>query len=220
MIKKYAMIIAVLLVILMFTSTSSASFLFSEGKIYERLPENSPLKNILDRFSQIASDRKDSMSIDINDEDYDVEYDDGNDAEYDNGEHDDDDSEDGLKEDVLLPKIWEVGFYWTPDDGNDEASSGDGTIDYPDGEANNEMMTIDEGDESLELWTVEAKPMTVKLERFVKIVTELNENLGAMLERVIERTVATDENGISSPGSGGSAENNQVDVVVLTNGDQ
>ena len=41
MIKKYVMIVAVLLVILMFTSRSTASFLFSEGKIYERLPENS-----------------------------------------------------------------------------------------------------------------------------------------------------------------------------------
>ena len=219
MIKKYAMIIAILLVILMFTSTSSASFLFPKGKIYERLSENSLLKNIFDRFSQVASDEKDSMSIDTDD--------DGNDEEYDDGEHDDD-SEDGPEEDVLLPKIWNMVGEITPDDGNEPvddleenitidsdgevgATQGEWTVDSDEG---NET-TIDEGE-----WTVEAKPMTVKLERFVKIVTELNGKLGTMLERVIERTVATDENGISSPGSGGSAENDIVDVVVLTDGDQ
>lgn len=44
--------------------------------------------------------------------------------------------------------------------------------------------------------------------------------IGRTLQRVIKRTVATDENGISSPGSGGSAENNKADVVVVTDGDQ
>ena len=233
MIKKYAMIIAVLLVILMFTSTSTASFLFSNGKIYERLPENSPLRNILDRFSQIASDRKDSMSIDINDEYYDGNDDENYDVEYDDGEHDDDDSEDGQEEDVLLPKIWNMVGEIMPDDGNetvydmDETTTidSDGEVgatqdewtvdsDGDEGAASNKITTSDyiaEGE-----WTVEAKPMTVKLERFVKIVTELNGNLGALLKRVIERTVATDENGVSSPGSGGSVENDIVDNIVLT----
>jgi len=267
MIKKYVVLISAILVILMFTSTSTASFLFSEGKIYERPPENSPLKNILDRFYQIASDKKDSMSIDTNDEYYD-----GNDV--DDGEHDEIDpvGPDKKGVDNLLPNVLEEGFYWTPDDGNEEASVGDGTIDYPDGEANNEVMTIDECDESQcewivdsngeegtingniitdadstdettqdewtvysdgyegvagnEItidegeWTVEEGTTTVKLERFVKIVTELNGNLGLQLQRVIERTVATDENGISLPGSGGSAENIIVDNVVLTADDQ
>ena len=40
-----------------------------------------------------------------------------------------------------------------------------------------------------------------------------------MLQRVIKRTVSTDENGIS-PGSGGTAENNKADVIVLTDSGQ
>jgi len=248
MIKKYVMIIAMLLAILIFTSTSTASFLFPEGKIYERLPENSPLRNILDRFSQIASDGKDSMSIDTNDEYY-------------------DDTKDGLEKDGRLPKIWNMVGEITTDGGNEpvddledtstvDSDGEDGLIqdtwtvdsngeegttdekimaeeegadgatrdewtvdsDGDEGEVSNEITIpdyIDEGE-----WTVEAKPMTVKLERFVKIVTELNGNLGAMLQRVIERTVATDKNGVSSPGSGGSAENDIVDNIVLTDGDQ
>jgi len=265
MIKKYVMIIAMLLAILIFTSTSTASFLFPEGKIYERLPENSPLRNILDRFSQIASDGKDSMSIDTNDEYYDGN--DVDDGDIDDGEYDDDDTKDGLEKDGRLPKIWNMVGEITTDGGNEpvddledtstvDSDGEDGLIqdtwtvdsngeegttdekimaeeegadgatrdewtvdsDGDEGEVSNEITIpdyIDEGE-----WTVEAKPMTVKLERFVKIVTELNGNLGAMLQRVIERTVATDKNGVSSPGSGGSAENDIVDNIVLTDGDQ
>ena len=295
MIKKYVMLISAILVILMFTSTSTASFLFSEGKIYEQLPENSPLRNILDRFSQVIVSNNDNSML-IDDDKEEDETDDEDDGEYDDGEHDDEidhSSPDKKGVDTLLPNVLEEGFYWTPDGGNepvvepsntidnpdgyeDGSSSGDGIIDYPDGETNNEMMTIDEDgespckwtvdsngeegtindniiteaditDESTQdevtvdsgedegtagneitipdyidegEWTVETKPMTVKLERFVKIVTELNGKLGATLQRVIERTVATDENDISSPGSGGSAENNIVDNIVVTAGDQ
>lgn len=265
MIKKYVIVLAILLAILMFTSTSSASFLFSKGEIYEMLPENSLLKNILDRFSQVVvSNNDNSVSIDEDIED------DEDDDEYDDGEHDDEIDPDGPDKkgvDALLPNVLEEGFYWTPDGGNetvveplntidnpdgyeDEVSSGDGAIDHPDGEANNEVMTIDEGGESQckwvvdsngeegtindnittdadgtdeatqDEWTVDEGTMTVKLERFVNIVNELNGKLGATLQRVIEHTVATDENGISSQGSGGSAENNIVDNVVLTDGDQ
>ncbi len=217
MIKKYVMLISAILVILMFTSTSSALFLFSEGKIYERLPENSLLKNILDRLSQVASDRTDSMSIDTDDDEEDE----------DDEEYDDDDPEDSLEEDVLLPETIDIVGEITPDDGNEPvddleetttidsdgevgATQGEWTVDSDgdDGAASNEI-TIDEGE-----WTVDHDGEGGTLERFVKIVTELNGKLGAMLERVIERTVATDENGISSPGPDGSAENNKVDVVV------
>ena len=200
MIKKYVMLISAILVILMFTSTSSASFLSSKEKIYERLSENSLLKNILDRFSQVASDGKDSMSIDTDD-------DDGN----------DDDSEDGKEEDVLLPKIWNMVGEITPDGGNEPVDDLE------------ETTTIDSDGEigaTQDDWTVEKGTTTVKLERFVKIVTELNGKLGTMLERVIERTVATDENGFFSGTNWiagetvGTAENNKADVVVLTDGDQ
>jgi len=118
MIKKYAMIIAVLLVILMFTSTSSASFLFSKGNVYERLPENSPLKNILDRFSQVIVSNNDN-SVSIDDDKEDDETDDEDDGEYDDGEHDDEIDPDGPKEDGLLPKIWEKNVYITPDGGDE-----------------------------------------------------------------------------------------------------
>ena len=225
-IKKYVMIIAMLLAILMFTSTSTASFLFSEGGIYERLPENSPFKTMLDRLYQVAYNNDDDVALDAAEED--DETDDEDDGEEDDGEYDDEIDPDGL-EDKRLPKIWENNVYITPDggdkpvidseetttidsDGEVGATQDEWTVDSDgdEGAASNEI-TIAEGE-----WTVEAKPMTVKLERFVKIVTELNGNLGAMLQRVIERTVATDENGISSPGSGGSAENNKVDVDVAT----
>lgn len=202
MIKKYVMLISAILVILMFTSTSSASFLFSKGNIYERLPENSPLKNIVDRFSQvIVSNNDNSVSID----------DDEDDGEYDDGEHDDEIDPNDPKEEGLLPEILEKNVYITPDGGDEPVIDSE------------ETTTIDSdgiAGATQEEWTVEAKPMMVKLERFVKIVTELNGNFGALLQRVIERTVATDENAISSPGSGVSAENNIVDNIVVTDGDQ
>jgi len=230
MIKKYTLLITAILVILMFTSTSTASFLFSEGIFYERLPENSPLKPILDRLYQVAYNNDDDVALDADGED--DETDDEDDGEEDDGEYDDEiDPDDGPEEDVLLPKIWNMVGEKTPDDGNELVDDSEETttidsdcevgatqdewtvdLDGDGGAASNEITTSDyiaEGE-----WTVEAGTTTVKLERFVKIVTELNGNLGAFLQRVIERTVATDENGISSPGSGGSAENNIVDVVV------
>jgi len=65
MIKKYIILISAILVILMLASTSSASFLFSKGEIYERLQESSIFRNALDRVSQIISHDDSSVSIDI-----------------------------------------------------------------------------------------------------------------------------------------------------------
>ena len=173
MIKKYVMIIAMLLTILIFTSTSTASFLFSKGKVYELLPENSPLK---------------IMSNDADDEDDDLV------------------DPEGPEEDVPLPKIWNMVGEITPDDGNEPvddleetttidadgevgATQDEWVVDSDGGEgAASNGITIDEGE-----WTVDHDGEGGTLERFV--------------------------NGISSPGSGGSAENNKVDVVVLTDGD-
>ncbi|GAF96597.1 unnamed protein product, partial [marine sediment metagenome] len=93
-----------------------------------------------------------------------------------------------------------------PDGDDDGVVWGNGTVN-PDGDVNaTNGLTIDEG-----VWTV-------KLEWFVEIVMERNVLLGALLERVIERTVSSDTNSISS-GSGGTAEN-EVDVVVVTDSDQ
>jgi len=224
MIKKYVLLLSVIFVIIMCTSTSTASLLFSRVKIYERLSENSPLHKILDRYSQgIVSNHDNSVSTD-------------NDIEYDDGEHDDErdsDNPDKKGEDVLLPNVLEEDFYWTPDGGNEpvdtseetttidingevEATQDEVTVDSDgdEGAAGNEI-TIDESE-----WTVDEGTNTVKHERVVKIVTEINGKLGTLLQRVIERTVATDEDGISSPGSGGSAENTIVDNIVLTADDQ
>ena len=232
MIKKYVMIIAMLLVILMFTSTSTASFLFPMGKIYEMLPENSPLKNILDRLSQVISNNNDIVSNDADEED----------------DEDDDmmDTDDPLEEDVLLPETIDIVGEITPHEGNyidvDDseetttidldgevgATQGEWTVDSDgdEGAANNEV-TIDESE-----WTVDHDGEGGTLERFVKIITEHNEKFGGMLQRVVERTFApgttesdgTAENDIVGVvvegGSGGTTENNVVDAVVLTDGDQ
>jgi hypothetical protein len=227
MIKKYVMIIVVLMVMLMLTSTSTASFSSRRGEIYEMLQEkfqtNLLIKNIFERFSQVISNNDgDSMSIDTYD-----------DEEEDDGEYDDEIDSDGPKEDELLPKIWDMVGEKTPDDGDElvddseetttidsdgevGATQGGWTVDSDggDGAASNEITT-DEDE-----WTVDHDGEGGTLERFVEIVTERNVKLGAMLQRVIECTVATDENGISSSGSSGSAENNIVDVDVVTDGDQ
>ena len=220
MIKKYVMIIAVLLVILMFTSTSTASFLFSKGKIYERLPENSAFKRMLDRFSQIVSNNDNIMSTDADEED------DEDDGEYDDGEYDYD-SDDGPEKDVLLPETIDIDGEITHHDGNytDEGDDENitNTIDYPDGDDDgvvwdNGTVNPDGDVNATNGLTIDEGEWTVKLEWFVEIVTERNVLLGALLERVIERTVSSDTNSISS-GSGGTAES-EVDVVVVTDGDQ
>ena len=232
MIKKYAMIIAVLLVILMFTSTSSASFLFSEGKIYERLRENSPLKTMLDRLYQVAYNNDDDVALD-------VEEDDETDDE-DDGEYDDDDSEDGPEEDMLLPKIWNMVGEITPyegnyiDEGDDENITN--TIDHPDGDddgvvVGNGTVNPDKDVNATNGLTIDEGEWTVKLERFVEIVMERNVQLGGMLQRLVERTFApgtTESDGtaendvvgvVVEGGSVGTAENDVVDNVVLTSSD-
>ncbi|MEA2055235.1 MAG: hypothetical protein U9O49_00160 [Candidatus Thermoplasmatota archaeon] len=261
MIKKYAMIVAILLVILILVPTSTASFVFSKGKIYEMLPENSKFKKILDKLSQIASNNDEDVLIDA----------DENDEEYDDGEYDND-SDDGLEENVLLPKIWDLVGEKTPDNGNkpiDGSEDTSNTIDHPDGNDNevvwNNGTVGPDGDDGGVVWgngTVDSDgnegiasnetttpdyidegKWTVK--QFVEIVTERNVKLGTMLERVIERTVATDGNGffsgtnwikgesvgtakidivghvIATAGEGNAVENDVVDDdVVLTDESQ
>ena len=209
MIKKYVMIVAVLLVIIMFTSTSTASFLFSKGSIYERLPENSPLKNILDRFSQVISNNNDIVSNDADEDDS---------EEEDDGEYDDEIDPDGPKEGGLLPKIWDMVGEKTPyegnyiDEGDDENITN--TIDHPDGD--NDGVVVDNGtvnpDKDVNATnglTIDEGEWTVKLERFVEIVMERNVKLGGMLQRVVERTFAP-----GTTESDGTAENDVVGVVA------
>jgi len=214
MVKKYVMMISVLLVMLMFTSTSTASFVFSKGEIYKILPENLAFKKILDKLSQIASNNDDGVLIDTDD--------DGNDEDYDDGEHDDD--PDDQKEGGLLPKIWDLVGEITPDDGNEPVDDGgvvwnNGTVDsdVDDGGVvwNNGTVDSDGGDgvASNEL-TIDEGEWTVNLERFVEIVTEYNVELGGMLQGVVERTFAP-----GTTESDGTVENDIVDNVALTDGD-
>ena len=215
----------------MFTSTSTASFASYEGNVYEMLREkfqkNSAIKNIFDKLSQVVSDRKDSMSIDTDDD----EDDDGNDEEYDDGEHDGD--PDDQKEDGLLPKIWVLDGEKTPHEGNytDEGDdenitntidhpSGDGVVVWdngtvdPDGDDGGvvwdngaavnpggaDEWTVDsDGDEGVAsngTTTVDKGEWTVKLDRFVEIVTERSPRLGALVQWVIDGS--TDGNGFFS----------------------
>jgi len=202
MIKKYVMIVSAILVIFMFTSTSSASFLFSKGKIYEMLSENSPLKNILNRLNRVVYN-SDDASLDEEDD----ETNDEDDGEYDDGMHDEEiepDGPDKKGEDNLLPKVLEEGFYWTPDDGN-EIVVEENTLE--------ETSTIDvDGKEET---TLEDKPTVdetgkedTTLERVIEIIKENNRKIGDMLQRVVEHTYA--------PGttSGGTSENIVENVVV------
>jgi len=213
MIKKYVMIIAVLLVILMFTSTSTASFLSSKGTIYERLPENSPLKNILDRFSQVISNNNDIVSNDA-DEDDSEEEDDEYDDEYDDEIDPDDPNDAGL-----LPKIWDMVGEKTPyegnyiDEGDDENITN--TIDHPDDDddgvvVDNGTVNPDKDVNTTNGLTIDEGEWTVKLERFVEIVMERNVKLGGMLQRVVEHTFAPG----TTAESDGTAENDVVGVVV------
>lgn len=234
MIKKYVTILAILLAILMFTSTSTASFLSLKGKIYERLQENSAFKKVLERISQIVSYNDNIASTDADKDDED--------------EEDDDlmDTDDPLEEDILLPKIWNLVGEKTPDDGNEPVDDSEETavIDVQDDkdettqqdeltvdlDGNKEAINgeaIDKGE-----WTVEHDGEGGTLDRFVKIFTERNVKLGAMLQRVVERTFApgtTESDGVAenivdtvvvAGGSLGTVENNKADVVVLTDGDQ
>jgi len=268
MLKKYVMIVAVLLVILMFISTSTASVV-SYGERYEMLREKlqrSPVtKSIYDTLSQklfqVSSggdgvpddgdydDGNDGDDGDDGDYDDGNDGDDGDDGDYDDGKHDGDNPDDGSKEDVLLPKIWGPGVNITLDDGNESADEASNTIDHPDGDdggvvwnngtvdldgdewtvdsdggegaASNGTTTVDKGGWTVKNeWTVKYDGEGGKLERIIEVydgINNGNEGIGTFLKTVVENTVATDENGISSPGSGDSAENNQAEVVVITN---
>jgi hypothetical protein len=198
----------------------------------------------LDKLSQIASNNDDGEYDDEPDEEYDDgEYDDEPDEEYDDGEYDDEIDPDGPKEDVLLPKIWDLVGEKTPDDGNEPVDDSEetSTVDSggEDGVTQDDEWTVDlDGDEgaaSNEM-TIDEGEWTVDLERVVEIVTEHNVKLGEMLQRVVERTFAsgttesdgTVENdivGVVVEGEGGSsagttAENNIVDNIVLTAGEE
>ena len=253
MIKKSVIIIVTLLVILMFVSTVTASLSSPLKKFYERFPENSVFKKTLSRLPSFESVNNDDVIIDVDgdngetDDRDDIDDgdngetddgdngDNGDDCEYDDGEHDDEIDPDGPNKkgvDNLLPKIWEVGFYWTPDGGNepvvepsntidtpdgyeDGVSSGDGTIDYPDGATQDEWTVDSDGDEGAtnEIITIdEDGTEDVTIEQLIEVTTSCNVEIGTMLQRVVEHTYAP-----GTTESTGVAEN-IVDTVVVAGG--
>lgn len=132
-----------LLAILMFTSTSTASFLFSKGKLYERLPENSPFKAMLDRLYQVAYNNDDDVALDTDEEDDETD-DEEDDDEYDDGMTD---LDDGPEENLLLPKIWNMVGEITPDGGNEPVDEIDDLE-----ETSNTIDSPQDGDEDGTIW--------------------------------------------------------------------
>ena len=195
------MIVAVMLVILIFISTSTASVV-SYGERYEmlqaKLQGNPVTKSIYYTLSQklfqVSSGGDgvpDDGDYDDGNDGDDGDYDDGNDGDdgdYDDGKHDGDNPDDGSKEDVLLPKIWEPGVNITLDDGNESADEASNTIDYPEGDGggvvwNNGTVDSDEGNGAASngTTTVDEGEWTVKNEWTVKYDGE-----AGILERIIE----------------------------------
>ena len=208
MIKKYVLVPAVLLIILLFTSTSTASLLSSKQSIYERFQENSVFGNLLEKISQIVSYNDNNMAI-----------------EADSDDEDDLMDSDGPEEDVLLPEeTVNVDGEITPDDGNElvveDGDLGDNPtidIDGKEGATLNDEVTVEtDGEEGR------------TLVRIIDIITENNEKIGAMLQKVVERTFApgtTESEGVAEnivdtvvvvEGSEVTAENSIVENVVVT----
>jgi len=204
MIKKYIISIIAFLIIIMFTLNSTASIFSSNEGIYKKVQQISSVRKIIERISQIISYNDNSVSI---------------------GTEDDDliDS-DSPGEDVLLPDIIDVVGEITPDNGNELVIDEDTLEDSPtidmDGEEGamlNEEPVIDEDGEIGRTFT-----------RIIEILTEVNGGVGTMLEQIVEHTYASgtiESNGVVENivdtvvvvgGSGGTAENNVVDNVVVT----
>ncbi|MEM0492508.1 MAG: hypothetical protein QXS02_00905 [Candidatus Thermoplasmatota archaeon] len=69
MTKKYVVTVFFLLIFFMFVSTSSASFLFVNDGLYERLPKDSVFKSMVDRFTQGVPNNENSRSVDTDGDD-------------------------------------------------------------------------------------------------------------------------------------------------------
>jgi len=203
MIKKYMILISAVLVIAIFTSTSSASLLSTKARLYEILQENTTFRRIVERISQITTSVEDSISNDA-DEDIDIP------------------ESEGPEEDVLLPETIDVDGEITPDNGDEVVVEEDDSEENPTVDTNgeegttlNDEPTIDENGE------VEAtNDITVEedgeegrtIDRIIEVVTETNTVFGDVLQRIVERTYAP-----GTTESNGSAENIVDNVVVTDN---
>ncbi len=208
MIKKYILFVTAYIILIMFSSTTTASILTSNEGIYGRLQQISSFKNFIDRISQIIKYNHNSVSIN-NDE---------------NVEGEDLIDSDGPEEDVLLPNIVDVVGEITPDNEDEPVVEEDNLempptidIDGEEGATLNEDPIIDEEGE-----------IGRTLDRVIEVITEINVKIGSMLEKIVEHTYAsgtTESDGIVENivdtvvvvgESGGTAENIIADNVVVT----
>jgi hypothetical protein len=204
MIKKYIMIISAILVMLMFTSTSSASVLFSKISIYERIQEKSIFKKALEKITKTVAQKGSIVQVDSDENDEDLE------------------DADAPNQDVLLPETIDVVGEVTPDNGNEPVIEEDELEDTPtidvDGEEGvtlNDEITVDTNGEvgTTGVTTVDQDGTEgITLKRIIEIFTEKNGMSGTVLQKVVERTFAP-----GTTESDGVAEN-VVDTVVVVEG--
>ena len=171
MIKKYIILISAILVIGIFTSTSSASLLSTKAGLFERLQESTIFRKIVERLSQVTTNIENSISNDA-DEDNDIP------------------ESDGPEEDVLMPEKIDVDGEVTPDNGNEVATEENDPGETPTVDTNgeegatlNDEVTVDENGEvgTANNITVEQDGETGRtLERVIEIVKEHSVIIGAM----------------------------------------
>lgn len=207
MIKKYVIVVSAILVVVMFSSTSSASFLYSRQGIFEKVRQNSVFGKVFEKLSQIASPDEDSISINAVEDD---EYDDIADQE-------------DPEEDILLPKIWNVVGEITPDDGDDPVVEENDLGESPTIDIDGEEGAYLNDEPTVEINGIHGR----SLERVIEIITEYNEKVESILQKVAERTFAPgtmESNGVAENivetvvvvgDSGGTAESNIVDHVIV-----
>ena len=201
MIKKSVVLLVVVLLMVCFTSTGTASLVSSKEELYERFHDHPVFRTVMERISQLVVYTGNSGLVDGDEEE-----------SEDTGGEPVDDADDTptveVEEDI------------------DEASQSEGvTVDEAGATEVVNEETVDAGD-----WVVEQDGEGGTLERFVRIVTVCDGKIGAMLQRVVERTIAPDTeastgnaehivNTVVAGESGESATKSSTNVVV-TAGDQ
>lgn len=201
MIKKYIVITAFLMTLMIFTSTSNASLLSLKEIIYQKTEGKTAFELLVEKISQISFYKNDDISIDTDDELLDT---------------------DDLKEDMLLPKIVNIIGEITPDDGDEIVTQGNDTGRIPTIDINgleganlNNNSTVDKNmaNEIINEITIDSSGENgTTLSRVIEIVTGLNVKFGETLQRVVEHTYAP-----GTTKSDGVAEN-IVDTVVVVGG--
>jgi len=210
MIKKYLMLISIIFVIALFTSTSSASYLFLKGEIYEKLKEKSTFRNALERIPNIISkvEKIELIDSDESDEDNDL-------IELDSPK------KEPVYTEILKETIDIIGEL-TPDNGNEavveENYLGETTtvdINGEEGTTLNDAVIVDENEkvEDTSKITVEKDGQTGRILEKVIEITQSNVVIGKLLQTVVEHTTYAS----GTTDSSGIVENIVDNVVVIAN---